>query len=145
MDCWMLSATISCEAVPYGGRRRAEPRPFITGIAPETGSLYRSGTARVQPHRSGISEDNLASQDMLPDGIGYWFQQGGCLAETFCQCRAVQINTISRENLAHSKKWKMVSITCDQYMSHKVRNHDPDVTSTPRQKRLHKVFAAGAD
>jgi hypothetical protein len=145
MDRWMLTAAISCEAVPYGGRRRAAPRPFITGIGPEMGSLYRSGTARVQPHRSGISEDNLASQDMLPDGIGYWFQQGGCFAETFCQCRAVQINAISRKNLARSKKWKMVSITCDQYMSHKVRNHDPDVTSTPRQKRLHKVFAAGAD
>ena len=99
----------------------------------------------MQAHRSGISEENLASQDMLPDGIGYWFQQGDSLPEPVCQCRAVEISALSCEILAHSKKRNIIGIFGDQDMSHKVRDYACEVKSKPWQKRQGRAFTTGAD
>ena len=109
----MLAFPVTEESMPGGRWRITAPRPFITRIGSASRGLGLSAAGGEHVDRCVIREVRIRRQDMAPNGIGERFQQGRGFADPVSQCRAIQIETFTVEDLALTKsgRWSAYLLT----------------------------------
>ena len=131
---------------PIECRRRggACPRPFVSDIGPNPGSLGFTGAGHLHPDRRVVGENGLAAQHVPANRFGERFQQSRRSPDPISQRRALQIDPIALGDLGLTIERKVVGVFADQHMRQQSRPTPAALDRSRRQGRLADLLTASA-